>query len=226
MPFLSEASRPGPAAARARRASGSSRDHAHDDGERAALAEHVDAEAAALGQRVRQIAGALLLERAQRRLVAADQIAGDARGVLGAEQRQLRHVDRRQLAMLLDLRRTARREHQVADPLAGIQHRDNQRCVEMAGGGAAAGLSAGTAGLADASLVMICRLTYWRPDELICRTQPDSSVRAYDAHVPAFAGRRLNSWPAPARSRRSARAFQGARRRRRIDAFMPARNKK
>ena len=51
------------------------RDDAHDDGERAALAEDVDAEAAALGQRVREVAGALFLERPQRLLVAADQVA-------------------------------------------------------------------------------------------------------------------------------------------------------
>ncbi len=48
---------------------------------RAALAEDVDAETGALGKRVGQVAGALILERAQGGLVVADDVAGDARGV-------------------------------------------------------------------------------------------------------------------------------------------------
>ena len=101
-------------------------DDAHDDGERAALPEDVDAEPAALGQRIREIAGALFLERAQCRFVAAQQLAGDARGVLGAEQGHLRHVHRNQVTLFFDLRRAARREHEIADALAGVQHRSDQ----------------------------------------------------------------------------------------------------
>ena len=48
---------------------------AHHDGERAALPEDVDAEARELRNRVREIAGALLEERPQDEIVAADQIA-------------------------------------------------------------------------------------------------------------------------------------------------------
>ena len=57
---------------------------------------------------------------------------------------------------------------------------------------------------------MLCRLTYRRPDELACRTQEDdSSVTAYDAHRARLRWPELDSWPATARSRRSARTFRG-----------------
>ena len=80
--------------------------------------------------------------------------------------------------------------------------------AEIAGG--AAGLSAGARGLGAASVVMLCRLTYRRPDELACRTQEDdSSVTAYDAHRARLRWPELDSWPATARSRRSARTFRG-----------------
>ena len=58
-------------------------DDAHHDREGAALAEDVDAEARAVGQRIREVARALLLQRAQRMLVAANQIARDPRRVVG-----------------------------------------------------------------------------------------------------------------------------------------------
>ena len=76
------------------------------------------------------------------------------------------------------------------------------------------GLSAGARGLGAASVVMLCRLTYRRPDELACRTQEDdSSVTAYDPHRARLRWPELDSWPATARSRR--RTFRAARRRRR-----------
>ena len=169
------------------------RDDAHDDRERAALPEDVDAEAAAFGQRVGQIAGALLLERAQRRLVAAHQIAGDARRVLGAEHaaaaarpppsggRAFRPAARgpgENTRSLMPLP-----ESSIAPIRCCV--RDRRRCRGRLVGG-----SGRTPG---ASVVILCRLTYRRPDELACRTDRRRLVRnrEYDAHR----GRRLASMP-------------------------------
>ena len=51
------------------------------------------------------------------------------------------------------------------------------RCWVEIAGGAAAGLSAGAGGLTGASVVMLCRLTYRRPDGLSCRTEKRRLVR-------------------------------------------------
>ena len=59
-------------------------DQPHHDRERAALAEDVDAESRDVGNRVGQVAGALLEERPQNELVAANQVARDGGGVLRA----------------------------------------------------------------------------------------------------------------------------------------------
>jgi hypothetical protein len=60
-------------------------------------------------------------------LVAADQIAGDLRRVRRVQRRALGDRHHLQLAVAFDLRRTAGREDQVADSLAGIEHRADQR---------------------------------------------------------------------------------------------------
>ena len=102
-------------------------DHAHHDGVCPSLTEDVDAEARALRQRPRQVAGSLLLQRAQRLFGAANQIAGDAGDVDRLQHRQLGDGDRRQVAVLLHLRWPAGREDQIADAPARVEHRDDQR---------------------------------------------------------------------------------------------------
>ena len=114
------------------------RDHAHHDRERAALPEHVDAEAAAFGQHVRQVGGAAVFQRAQHRLVVPDQILRNARGVFRAQRRQPVDLDLHQFAVALDLRGPTRRKDQVADAGADIEHR---RDDGVGGNGAGGGRS-------------------------------------------------------------------------------------
>ena len=68
-----------------------------------------------------------LLQRAQRMLVAADEIARNPRGIVGLRHRQRRDVDAGQLAMLFDLRRPRWRENEIADARRRFQHGGNQR---------------------------------------------------------------------------------------------------
>ena len=76
MPFLSRRP-PQPGGRFSRRASGSRRDDAHDDRVRAALAEDVDAEAAAVRAANTRGRRRPCLRVRERLLVAADQVAGD-----------------------------------------------------------------------------------------------------------------------------------------------------
>ena len=98
------------------------RNDPHHDRIGAALAKDVDAKAGSLGQRIGEIAGALIVERPQDLLLAADEIAGDTGRILGPQQRKLGNRDRDQVAVPFDLRRPSRGEDQVADALAGLEH--------------------------------------------------------------------------------------------------------
>jgi hypothetical protein len=98
-------------------------DHAHHDRVGAALAKHVDAEAAAVREHVRQVGGPALLQRSQIGLVALDQILGDAGGVFVAKRRQTLDLHFGQLAVALHLWRASWRKDQIADAGAHVQHR-------------------------------------------------------------------------------------------------------
>ena len=76
---------------------------------------------------VGEVAGALFDQRAQDEVVGADQVARQARGVLGPQHRQARDRDGFQLAVPLDLRRATGGEHEVADARASPGHRRDER---------------------------------------------------------------------------------------------------
>src|SRR5262249_13287262 len=122
-------------------------DDAHHDREGAALTEDVHAEAAALGQREREVARALLLQGRKRLLVRRQQFARDARRVLGFQDRHLGDRDRTQFALLFNLRRASGREDQVADALARLDH-GRDECVrsDRGRGGGGGGLRFGSVG--------------------------------------------------------------------------------
>jgi hypothetical protein len=75
----------------------------------------------------------MILQGSHRLEVATDHAARHPAGVLRPEQRQHVGRHRRQLAMLLDLRRPAGREDEVADTLAGFEHRHDQAGGEVRG---------------------------------------------------------------------------------------------
>ena len=98
-------------------------DDAQNDGVRAALREDVHAEARLLRDRVREVDRAVRQQRARQLAVAAQHVHGDHLGLIRRQPRQPGKVDRRELAVDLDLRRPADREVEVGHPVRHLQHR-------------------------------------------------------------------------------------------------------
>src|SRR4029077_19014188 len=81
----------------------SGRDDAHDDGATAALDKGVHAEAGKAGEPIGDVARTLFAERVDGLLVVADQVGGDAPGIVRSERGESLNVDRHQLAVDLHL---------------------------------------------------------------------------------------------------------------------------
>ena len=117
--------RQSPAAAQLRDRRNLLRDDAHHDREGAALAEDVDAEPAAIGQRVRRSHAPLSFN--VRSTISLSRIRSRASAAVSSARRsELGDRDRRQFAESLNLRRPPGRKDQVADAVAGIEHLLNQ----------------------------------------------------------------------------------------------------
>ena len=102
-------------------------DDAQDDRIGPALREHVDAEARALGQAVREVGGARLDQLVREVALARQQAHRDELGVVRQQPLEPGVGDRLQLPVELDLGRTADREVEVGDARGVVEHRLEQR---------------------------------------------------------------------------------------------------
>src|SRR6266480_6557963 len=94
----------------------------HYNGATSALLENIYAETRHARDSVGKICGAILLELADRGLVFSHDVVGNRARVLRTETLQSFKFELRELAADLDLRSAARRENEVADVRAGLQH--------------------------------------------------------------------------------------------------------
>ena len=74
------------------------------------------------GQAEGDVAGALLAQDVDGLLVVADEVGGDAAGIIRGEHAQSRTLDHHQLPIDFHLGWTPRRENQVAHLVTGAQH--------------------------------------------------------------------------------------------------------
>ena len=102
------------------------RDHAHDDGVAAALAENIHAKAADAGQPVGKVGRSVAFSCFAGCSLLADDVVGDQASIVGQQFLQAFELELDELAADFNLRRAARRKNQIADMTGRLEHGGDQ----------------------------------------------------------------------------------------------------